>query len=122
MLDVARFGMDVRGVVSFHGLLEKLKDQQEKPEIKAKILVCHAHEDYIVSPNQVCQCIPYYECLFQMVEFMDEMRERKADWYLMTFGNAKHSFTVPHNTERYNPQADRRSWQAMTDFLNEIFV
>ena len=60
MLDMARAGLDLKGVVTFHGnLLAPLlnasfyADPSNKPEITAKILVLHGHDDTSIKPELV---------------------------------------------------------------------
>jgi dienelactone hydrolase len=84
-------------------------------KIKAKVLVCHGADDPYTSPEQ-------------LQAFMKEMRDASVDWQMDIFGNAVHGFTMPDsggNTTAgmaYNEKADRRSWEAMKIFFNEIFV
>ena len=112
-LELARSGADLAGVVSFHGALDTSMPA-EQGQVKAKILVCHGADDPFVPPEQVH-------------EFLKEMQAAQADWQLVAYGNAVHSFTNPEvdkvNLEgaRYNRDADRRSWKAMQVFFGEIF-
>jgi dienelactone hydrolase len=111
-LELARAGADLKGAVSFHGSLETPNPGQTK-DVKAKILVMHGADDSFVNPS-----VP---------AFQDEMRRAKADWQMIFYGGAVHSFTVaeagndPSKGMAYNEAADRRSWQAMKDFFAEIF-
>ena len=112
-LDLARTGADLKGVVSFHGLLAAPGNTQGNA-IKAKILALHGHDDPMVPVEQV-------------LAFEQEMTEAGADWQLHTFGNTMHAFTNPTANDPafgtvYQPDADRRSWQAMENFLTEIFA
>ncbi len=112
VLELARSGADVTGIVSFHGGLDA-SDSAEAGEIKARVLVCHGAEDPFESPAQV-------------QAFEDEMRGAKADWQMNIYSGAEHSFTNPANANShvrgiaYNKEADERSWQAMRDFFKEI--
>ncbi len=113
VLDLARTGVDIKGVVSFHGLLDIPKNTQVHP-IKAKVLVLHGHDDPMVSINQ-------------LIDFQYEMNELGADWQLHTYGHTMHAFTNPvaNNPDFgtvYQADADRRSWLAMQNFLAEIFA
>ena len=62
--------------------------------------------------------------------FMAEMRAAKADWQLIAYGNAVHSFTNPDwppdetctKATAYHEKTDKRSWIAMADFLREVFA
>jgi dienelactone hydrolase len=112
-LDFARTGADLRGVVSFHGLLTQ-PENLPNPNIKAKILVLHGHDDPMVPPEQV-------------LALQTELSQAKADWQVHTYGLTVHAFTNPtaNNPEFgtvYSVSADQRSWQAMELFLAEVFV
>lgn len=113
VLDLARTGADLKGVVSFHGLLGAPENIQGTP-IKAKVLALHGHDDPLGPPEQV-------------LAFEQEMTAAGADWQLLTFGNTLHAFTNPaannpDDGKLYQPDADRRSWLAMQNFLAEIFA
>jgi dienelactone hydrolase len=63
-----------------------------------------------------------------LTEFQDNLRRGGVNWEVDTYGGAKHSFIRPDaatrsspQRSRYDPQADRRSWRAMLDFLGEVF-
>lgn len=113
VLELARGGADVKGVVSFHGGLDTPNPDDAK-NAKAKFLVCHGGADGFVPDEQV-------------VAFENEMRKGGCDWQLLVLGGASHSFTnkgadahkIPGLT--YSESADRRSWQAMQSFFKEIF-
>jgi dienelactone hydrolase len=112
-LELGRSGADVKGIVSFHGGLSTPTPEDAK-NIKAKILACHGADDPNVPPPEVAA-------------FEKEMRDAKADWQLIAYGNAVHAFTdksAGNDNSKgvaYNESADRRSWQAMKDFFAEIF-
>ena len=112
VLDLARSGADVKGVVSFHGLLMGSEIQEEG--IKSKILVLHGDKDPMVP--------------LEMVDtFQKEMTAAEADWQLHSYGNAYHAFTNinandPSLGTAYNKDADFRSWQIMKNFFEEIFT
>ncbi|MBN1916497.1 MAG: dienelactone hydrolase family protein [Verrucomicrobia bacterium] len=111
-LEMARMGVDLAGVVSFHGGLKSAVPETDRKPITAKILVCHGADDPSVPPAEVAA-------------FEEEMRAAGADWVLIAYGGAVHSFTNPdadRPTARYNEKADRRSWKAMRQFLAEVFV
>jgi len=112
-LDLARTEADLKGVVSFHGLLGAPGNTQGNA-IKAKILALHGHDDPLATVDQV-------------IAFEQEMTKAGADWQLHAYGNTGHAFTNPvaNDPERgmvYRPDADRRSWLAMENFLTEIFA
>ena len=113
VIELARSGAEVVGVVSFHGGLDSPAPADGK-NIKCKILACHGADDPFVSAKD-------------LAAFEDEMRAAKVDWQLIQYGGAVHSFTQPmagnDNSKgaAYNEKADKRSWQAMKDFFAEIF-
>jgi dienelactone hydrolase len=112
-LDVARSGTgDVRGVVSLHGIFMPPNLGAQAP-IKAKVLVLHGWDDPMATPDAV-------------LGLAKEMTAAKADWQLHAYGNAMHAFTLeganaPERGIKYDKAADRRSWAATSDFLNEVF-
>jgi dienelactone hydrolase len=113
VLESARSGAALAGVVTFHGGLET-PSPADAQNIKAKILALHGADDPFVKEPEV-------------LAFQEEMRGGKVDWQMVCYGNAVHSFSVPaagtdpSKGNAYNESADKRSWQAMKDFLNEIF-
>ncbi len=111
VLDIARSGGDAKGVVSFHGLLGA--PGATKDNIDAKVLVLHGWDDPMAPPSDV-------------EAFSTEMTKAGADWQLHAYGRTMHAFTNPAANDPgfgtvYNADADRRSWQAMTNFLGELF-
>jgi len=113
VIELARSGADVAGVVCFHGGLDSPTPADGK-NIKGKVLVCHGADDPFSSPQNIAA-------------FEDEMRQGGVDWQLIKYGGAVHSFTQPSagndNSKgaAYNEKADKRSWEAMKQFLAEIF-
>ncbi len=112
VLDLARTGADVNGVVSFHGLFGSPGNTTDN-KIKAKILVLHGWDDPMATPDQV-------------VTLAEELSGMGADWQIHCYGNTMHAFTNPDADDPdfgtvYQPDADRRSWNAMQNFLSEIF-
>lgn len=110
-LDLARSNADIRGVVSFHGLLFP-PPAPHASTIRSKVLALHGHDDPMVPPEQV-------------LAFEKEMTELKADWQLHSYGHTMHAFTVPTANDPsfgtvYNSSAERRSWKAMTQFFEEV--
>lgn len=110
-LELARSGAPLRAVVTFHGSLDALMPGTPD-DIKAAVLALHGADDPFVKQESV-------------KAFMDEMRAAKVDWELVQYSGAVHSFTDPRagndNSKggAYNATADRRSWEAMKDFLAE---
>ncbi|HWB53248.1 MAG TPA: dienelactone hydrolase family protein [Tepidisphaeraceae bacterium] len=113
VLELARSGADIAGVVSFHGNLSN-PNPADARNIKCKVLVQTGADDPMVDQKSV-------------EAFKDEMRQTDADWYLISYAKAVHEFTNPNADSHhipgvaYNEKADKRSWQAMIDFFNEIF-
>lgn len=112
VLELARSGAEVGGVVSFHGGLDA-PIPAVPGQIRAKVLVLHGADDPLVPPEQVSA-------------FESEMRNAGADWQLVSYGGAVHSFTNPEANDRargvaYDERANKRSWKAMEEFLDEIF-
>ncbi|MEO1251644.1 MAG: dienelactone hydrolase family protein [Pseudomonadota bacterium] len=110
-LDVARSGADVKGVVSFHGLLGAPGNTVS--EISAKVLALHGYADPMAPPDDV-------------TSLGEELTKAKADWQLHAYGGVMHAFTNPQASDPefgtvYDAGADRRSWRAMSNFLSEIF-
>ncbi|WP_367870266.1 dienelactone hydrolase family protein [Luteolibacter sp. Populi] len=115
VLELARSGADIAGVVSFHGGLDAAEGKAaEKGGVKAKVLVLHGAEDPNVPTDQV-------------LAFGKEMVEAGVDWQFVGYGGAVHAFTQKmagnDNSKgaAYNEKADKRSWEAMKVFFAEIF-
>lgn len=113
VLELARSGAPVLGVVSFHGGLDSPSPDDGK-NIRAKVLVLHGADDpFVPSP--------------EIGAFQEEMRKGNVDWQMTYYGDAVHSFTQPKagndkaKGNAYNERADRRSWGAMKQFFSEIF-
>ncbi|MEE4658858.1 MAG: dienelactone hydrolase family protein [Halieaceae bacterium] len=112
VLDMARTGLPLAGVCSFHGILAGTEQDGTAP-ISSKILVEHGWDDPMVKPEAV-------------LEFAAEMDASKADWQLHAHGGAVHAFTNPGADDPdfgtvYDADADRRSWQSLANFLEELF-
>jgi len=113
ILELARSGADIAGVVSFHGGLSSPTPGDAK-NIKANVLVLHGADDPNVPPKEVAA-------------FEDEMRNGVVDWQLVAYGGVVHSFTDwnagDDNSKgaAYNKRADQRSWEAMKQFFAELF-
>jgi dienelactone hydrolase len=112
VLEIARSGADIAGVVSFHGGLDTPTPADAK-NIRCKVLVLHGGDDPHVPRKDVDA-------------FEDEMRAANVDWQLVVYGGAVHSFTNPASGNdkskgvAYDANADRRSWEAMKAFFGEI--
>lgn len=113
VLELARSGADIAGVVSFHGNLDT-PDPADAKNIRCKVLVCHGAADPHVPWEQV-------------KSFFDEMNAAHVDFQFIAYGGAVHSFTNPSSGDdpskgaAYNAAADRRSWEHMKLFFAELF-
>jgi len=113
VLELARSGADMVGVVGFHAVLNTPNPADAK-NIKGKVLALHGADDPVVPTDEV-------------LAFQDEMRKAKVDWQMMFYGGAVHGFTMPESgtdhskRAAYNEKADKRSWEAMKSFFAEIF-
>ena len=113
VIELARSGAEIAGVVSFHGALDSPTPEDGK-KIKCKVLALHGADDPFVPAKDVAA-------------FEEEMRQAKVDWQLIKYGGAVHSFTDWNAGDNhlegaaYNEKADRRSWEAMKQFFGEIF-
>ncbi len=113
VLELAYSGADVAGIVSFHGGLTVPKPE-DMNRIKAKILILHGADDGFVPSEKI-------------TAFQDGMRQAVADWQMVYYGGAVHSFTNPAADGKnikgiaYNPKADKRSWKYMQIFFEEMF-
>ena len=112
-LELTRSGADLRGMISFHGGLDRDPDV-ENGEIRARVLVCHGAADSYVPASDVAA-------------LQVELDEAGADWQMVLYGGAVHSFTSPGAAgivprgALYHPLADVRSWEHMRGFLAEVF-
>ena len=110
-LELARSGAAFAAAVSFHGLL-RTPTPADPGTIRAKILACTGAKDPLVPPEDVAA-------------FQREMDEAGADWQLIVYGRALHSFTNPNVRGMgdprmdWDPSADRQSWAAALMFLEE---
>ncbi len=116
VLNMARMGLDLKGVASFHGSLGAAT-KAEKGGIKARILVCTGADDSFVPHDQV-------------ESFEAEMKEAGANVKVVSYPGAKHSFTNPDadvNGKKfslpleYNKKADKQSWEEMKKFFKAAF-
>lgn len=115
VLNIARMGDNLKGVVSFHGGLEGVPPNKDL--LKARILVCHGAADSMVPAAQV-------------QKFRHQMDSINADYKFVAYPDAVHAFTNPDATElgkkfslgvAYNPAADSASWKEMKEFFGKIF-
>ncbi|MFZ4506797.1 MAG: dienelactone hydrolase family protein [Fimbriimonas sp.] len=105
VLELARSGYPVAGVVSFHGGLET-PTPAAAGDVKGKVLVFHANDDPAVPQAQ-------------LIGLLKELKDAKVDFQVTVFNLATHAFTVPGGS--YNADADRRSFAGMLTFFGELF-
>ncbi len=113
VLDLAREGVDIRGVAAFHGILDRAETAPER-DILAEVLVLHGWDDPLATPESV-------------VTFGQEMTTYGARWQMHAYGHTGHAFTNPAAKPgvqpgfSYDTKAATRSWRAMVSFLTEVF-
>jgi dienelactone hydrolase len=116
VLHMARIGMPLSAVASFHGALGSFHTA-EPGSIKPSILVCHGAADSMVSMDD-------------LDGFKQEMEQARADCEVLLLEDAKHGFSNPQadvNAEKYGldlgyqQQADARSWAAMQALFDKVF-
>jgi dienelactone hydrolase len=114
VLNAAKLGADLKGVVSFHGGLGGVPVKKEL--VKTKILVCHGEADDFVNK--------------EVAPFKKSMDSAGVEYTFKSYPKATHAFTNPGATENgkkfnmpieYNAAADTASWNDMKDFFNKIF-
>jgi dienelactone hydrolase len=114
VLEFARAGTELNGVVSFHGNFATKLPVKGPGIVKTKVLVLHGANDPFVKQDE-------YE------DFIEEMQKSKADWQMISYGNAVHKFSNPEAGNdpskgfAYDKSTDERSWAAMQTFFKEIF-
>lgn len=116
VLHMARAGLDLDGVASFHGSLSTQAPAQPGA-VRARVLVLHGADDPFVTPEQV-------------EAFKKEMADAEVDMKFIAYPGAVHAFTNPGATEMgekfelplaYNEKVDQESWAELDGFLDEIF-
>jgi dienelactone hydrolase len=117
VLGMARMGVDLKGVVSFHGSLGA--GAPAKPgSVKGSILVCNGGADPFVTAEQIDA-------------FKKEMADAKVDYKFVSYPGAVHAFTNPESDANgkkfniplaYNKAADTQSWAEMQGFFKKIFA
>jgi len=116
VLEMARRGVDLDGVVSFHGSLGT-KEPATKGKVKAKVLVLNGEADPFVKAESI-------------EAFKKEMKAAKVDYKFINYPGAKHAFTNPGADKfgqkfkiplAYNAEADKNSWDEMKNYLQAVF-
>ncbi|WP_127125809.1 dienelactone hydrolase family protein [Pseudoflavitalea rhizosphaerae] len=115
VLNAAKLGSNLKGVVSFHGALEGGVVPQ-KGLTKANILVCNGEADSYVTPDQIAA-------------FKKQLDSVGAPYTFKQYADATHAFSNPEATEKgkkfnmpisYNAAADTASWKDMQDFFKTV--
>jgi len=113
-LDMARAGADIDAVATFHGALAPHGEPAQKGKVKPRIFVATGGADPMVPKEQVDA-------------FRKEMKDAGANFQVVTYPNAKHSFTNPDagkagmDAAAYNAEADKQSWKAAMKMFREVF-
>jgi len=108
VMELARSGADISGIVSFHGGGALATKNPAKPgDVKCKVMIIQAAQD--PSTNRAG-----FDAL------LDELRDAKVDYQTILYNLNVHPFTVPGG-QGYDADADRRSWASMRVFFDEIF-
>lgn len=116
VINMARMGTKLDGVVSFHGSIGT-KTPAKEGDIKTRIRVFNGADDTFVTAEQI-------------EAFETEMSEAGADYKFVNYPDTKHSFTNPDADKvgkkfnlplEYNKKADEDSWKAMQVFFKDIF-
>jgi len=116
VLNMARQGIALKGVASFHGSLTAVEPAQ-RGSVKAKILVLHGADDKFITGEQI-------------EAFKNEMKNAGVDFRFIAYPGALHSFTNPDADEygkkfnipvAYSAEADKKSWEELNSFLRQIF-
>ena len=114
VLNSAKLGADLLGVVSFHGGLAGVP--ADKALLKARVLVCHGGSDKFIPDSDISG-------------FKHQLDSIGANYKFIVYPNATHAFTNPGSTEtgrkfnmpiEYNPKADEDSWNDMKLFFTAI--
>lgn len=117
VLTMARAGLDLDAVVSFHGSLDPVVEKAQLGKTKAKVLVFNGEQDPFVKSESIAA-------------FKQEMGDAEVDYQFVNLPGATHSFTNPAADEfaerfnmplAYNADADKRSWQGMRELFDEVF-
>ena len=113
VLHLAYANAPIKGVVSFHGSLPAAPEES-KGKVGPQILVLHGHADSWIDPEVVSN-------------FRTKLEEAGAVWEMNTYGGARHGFTNPDAAQFgiqnlvYDERADRRSWERMRGFFQDLF-
>jgi len=104
VLEWARSGVELKGFASFHGGL-KTPQGQDYSRAKSKIMVYHGTADANITMDQ-------------FATLANELEQHQVAHEMITYSGAPHAFTV-FGSDRYQLQADTKSWASFTEFLSE---
>ena len=112
-LDLARTGVDVRGVASFHGIFTPPGNLDGVP-IRARVIAFHGWDDPLAPPEAV-------------VALARELSAAGADWQIHAYGGTMHGFTNPNANDpehglQHDPLVAERAWQSLERFLEEVLA
>lgn len=112
-LDLARSGLNIKGVVSIYGHFDPPKGIPSQP-IQMRVLALHGYNDPIVSQQE-------------LQVFEKEMEASGVDWEVHLYGMTLHAFATPGVDEpslgiQYNPKIAERAWKSIRVFLEDIFT
>jgi dienelactone hydrolase len=117
VLNMARTGMELDGVASFHGNLQPMIPEAKRSPIKGQVIVFNGADDPFVPAEQ-------------RDAFRQEMEAAKVSYEFIDYPGAKHAFTVPEADGlgvqfnmplKYDAAADADSWQRLLAFFNQVF-
>ena len=118
VLDMARAGFNLKGVVSFHGLYSK--PNEKTTDINSKVLILHGYKDPLIGAMSGTSTQQQVELI------QEELTQRNCDWQFISYGNGYHAFTNPNANDKnlgtlYDTLISSRSWEATGSFLNDCF-
>lgn len=105
VLEMARAGAPLEGFVSFHGGLDT-PEGQDYSAVAAPLLILHGTSDSVAPLDQVAQ-------------LAKQLNDTGVDYEMELYGGVDHAFTVWSAGDRYDPEADLKSWDAMLTFLSK---
>ncbi len=113
VLDLARSGEKLSGIVSFHGLYDAPQFNQDT-KITTPVLVLHGWDDPLAPPNDA-------------VMLAEELTRKDADWEINAYGKTGHAFTnpkarFPDKGLVYNESVSDKAWKRMVTFFENVFA
>lgn len=117
--ELLRSGIDLKGVVSFHGVFANERDGKQaktvpiSPKAKGSLLILQGEQDPLVTP-------------VDLQNVQQEMTKAGIDWQIHLYGNTMHAFTNPlannpKNGAMYSERATLRAWRSMQNFFGDLF-